>query len=73
MLEEMKKLRRINHSLMQKIKRIHRHGSRNVRNVCVGCQIMPQNIDIRLPTNCKYTSQKVIGLFIYVFVYFPNL
>lgn len=52
----------MNHALIQRLKRIHRHGGRNVRNVCAGCQILPKNIDIHLPTSSKYvSSQKVIS------------
>ncbi|CAL7950290.1 unnamed protein product [Xylocopa violacea] len=54
LLDEIKKLRRINHALMQRLKRMHRHGSKSVKNVCVGCQILPQNIDVRLPVSSKY-------------------
>ncbi|KOC58893.1 Laminin subunit alpha-2, partial [Habropoda laboriosa] len=58
-LDEIKKLKRINHSLMQRLKRMYRHSSKNVRNVCVGCQILPQS----LPVNTKYlSSQKKLNL-----------
>ncbi|XP_076397274.1 uncharacterized protein LOC100879001 isoform X2 [Megachile rotundata] len=63
LLEEAKKLRRINHLLTQKLKRIHRHGSKNVKNVCVECQILPPTVDIHLPMYSKYSSsQKKLSL-----------
>ncbi|XP_076758799.1 uncharacterized protein LOC143428069 [Xylocopa sonorina] len=54
LLDEIKKLRRINHALMQRLKRMHRHGCKSVKNICMGCQILPQNIDVGLPINSKY-------------------
>ncbi|XP_043589622.1 interaptin-like isoform X4 [Bombus pyrosoma] len=63
LVDETRRLKHINHALIQRLKRIHRHGGRNVRNVCVGCQILPKNIDIHLPTSSKYvSSQKKLNL-----------
>lgn len=63
LIDETKRLRHINHVLMQRLKRVYRYSNKNVRNVCVGCQILPKNIDTRFPANSKYlSSQKVITL-----------
>ncbi|XP_034189009.2 uncharacterized protein LOC117608265 isoform X2 [Osmia lignaria lignaria] len=63
LLEEGKKLRRINHLLTQKLKKIHRYGSKNVKNVCVECQILPPTVDIHLPMYSKHSSpQKKLSL-----------
>ncbi|XP_076477981.1 uncharacterized protein LOC117163510 isoform X1 [Bombus vancouverensis nearcticus] len=60
LVDETRRLKHMNHALIQRLKRIHRHGGRNVRNVCAGCQILPKNIDIHLPTSSK--SQKKLNL-----------
>ncbi|XP_071859804.1 uncharacterized protein isoform X3 [Bombus fervidus] len=63
LVDETRRLKHINHALIQRLKRTHRHGGRNIRNVCVGCQILPKNIDIHLPTSSKYvSSQKKLNL-----------
>ncbi|XP_061932341.1 putative autophagy-related protein 11 isoform X2 [Apis cerana] len=58
LIDETKRLRHINHVLMQRLKRVYRYSNKNVRNVCVGCQILPKNIDTRFPVNSKYLSSQ---------------
>lgn len=74
LIDETKRLRHINHVLMQRLKRVYRYSNKNVRNVCVGCQILPKNIDTRFPVNSKYlSSQKVIKknmIFYFFFIIF---
>lgn len=64
LLDDTKKLKRINHLLTQRLKRIHRYGGKNVRNVCVGCHIVPsiatQNAEVLFPIASKHPfSNKV--------------
>ncbi|XP_076246079.1 uncharacterized protein LOC143186345 isoform X3 [Calliopsis andreniformis] len=62
LLDETKKLKRINHLLTQRLKRIHRYGGKNVKNVCVGCHIVPsiatKNTEILIPINSKQPSSQ---------------
>lgn len=59
---------------MQRLKRVYRYSNKNVRNVCVGCQILPKNIDTRFPVNSKYlSSQKVINIKKNMIFYFSFL
>ena len=57
-LDETKRLRRINHLLTQRLKRMHRCGGKSVKNVCVGCQmvssITAQNAEILIPISSKH-------------------
>ncbi|KZC13121.1 hypothetical protein WN55_05544 [Dufourea novaeangliae] len=67
LLEETRKLKRNNHSLTQRLKRLYRYNGKNVKNVCIGCHISPsvvaQNSDTLISTNSKYVSlQKRLNL-----------
>ncbi|XP_053998159.1 interaptin-like isoform X2 [Hylaeus anthracinus] len=62
LLDETRKLKRINHLLTQRLKRIHKHGGKNIKNLCVGCHMVPsivaQNTDVLFPVNTKYSSSQ---------------
>ncbi|XP_076662036.1 uncharacterized protein LOC143365603 isoform X2 [Halictus rubicundus] len=58
LLDETKKLKRSNHLLIQRLKRMNRYNGKNIKNVCIGCHILPsaaaQNSDTVISTNSKY-------------------
>nr|XP_033333678.1 putative leucine-rich repeat-containing protein DDB_G0290503 [Megalopta genalis] len=55
LLEETKKLK---HLLIQRLKRMNRYSGKNIKNVCIGCHILPpastQNSGTLVSTNSKY-------------------
>ncbi|XP_076281169.1 uncharacterized protein LOC143209435 [Lasioglossum baleicum] len=58
LLDETKKLKRSNHLLIQRFKRMNRYNGKNIKNVCIGCHMLPsaaaQNPDTVISTNSKY-------------------
>ncbi|XP_076182826.1 uncharacterized protein LOC143154763 isoform X2 [Ptiloglossa arizonensis] len=59
LLDEAKKYKRNNHLLTQRLKKIYRHGGKNVKNVCVGCHMIPsivaRSADLLIPMSSKYS------------------